>query len=98
MSNSIVSTPTKFQAGGVVNQLGEAGQEAIFPIERTAGGELGIKGTMQGGQQQQVAPNVNVPVRIVNVAESPQDYLGSSEGERVIVNIMNRNRGVLNAG
>lgn len=96
MSNTVVSTPTKFAAGGSFNnQLGEAGPEAILPLQKTAGGELGVKADMSGSQGPQQAPQVNVPVRIVNVAEAPQDYLGSSEGEKQIVNIMSRNRGVL---
>lgn len=93
-SNSVVSTPTQFAAGGKTNQMGEAGAEAILPLQRTAGGELGVRA--DGGQ----SPTVNVAppevnVRVVNVTENPQDWASSPEGTRTIVNIMNRNRGAL---
>lgn len=38
-TNSIVSTPTSFNMG----LMGEAGPEAIMPLTRTSGGDLGIK-------------------------------------------------------
>ena len=46
-SNSIVSSPTPFMfaSGGVPNLgvMGEAGDEAIMPLTRTSGGDLGVK-------------------------------------------------------
>ncbi len=45
-SNSVVSKPTMFAAGETFNNLmGEAGAEAILPLERTSSGELGVKTT-----------------------------------------------------
>lgn len=91
-SGSIVSKPTMFAAGGTTNNLmGEAGPEAILPLKRRPNGDLGIQA---GGGGQAPAPNVEVPVQVINVTERPQDYLGSAAGVKQIVNIMHRNREV----
>lgn len=43
-SNSVVSKPTAFgMAGGQTGVMGEAGPEAIMPLTRTAGGQLGVR-------------------------------------------------------
>jgi lambda family phage tail tape measure protein len=43
-TNSIVSTPTAFgMAGGRMGVMGEAGDEAVMPLTRTAGGQLGVR-------------------------------------------------------
>ncbi|HEK0905453.1 TPA: phage tail tape measure protein [Pseudomonas putida] len=43
-TNSIVSTPTAFgMAGGRLGVMGEAGDEAVMPLTRTAGGQLGVR-------------------------------------------------------
>ncbi|TWC11435.1 lambda family phage tail tape measure protein [Pseudomonas sp. SJZ085] len=42
-TNSIVNKPTAFgMAGGGIGLMGEAGEEAIMPLTRTAGGQLGV--------------------------------------------------------
>lgn len=60
-SNQVVSSPTPFYFanGGVPNLgvFGEAGSEAIMPLTRTSGGDLGVKAV--GGNQ-------NITVRVVN--------------------------------
>lgn len=60
-SGKIVSSPTvfPFAKGGVPNVgvMGEAGSEAIMPLTRTSGGELGVK--MAGAQQPSRVTNVN---------------------------------------
>ncbi len=49
-TNSIVSKPTAFGiAGGGVGVMGEAGEEAIMPLTRTAGGQLGVRALGSGG-------------------------------------------------
>jgi len=49
-TNSIVSKPTAFgMAGGGVGVMGEAGDEAIMPLTRTAGGQLGVRALGGGG-------------------------------------------------
>ncbi|WLH10310.1 phage tail tape measure protein [Pseudomonas hefeiensis] len=48
-TNSIVSKPTAFgMAGGGIGVMGEAGDEAIMPLTRTAGGQLGVR-AISGG-------------------------------------------------
>ncbi|MCE0464906.1 phage tail tape measure protein [Pseudomonas uvaldensis] len=48
-TNSIVSKPTAFgMAGGQTGVMGEAGPEAIMPLTRTAGGQLGVR-ALAGG-------------------------------------------------
>ena len=43
-TNSVVSKPTAFGiAGGGLGVMGEAGEEAIMPLTRTAGGQLGVR-------------------------------------------------------
>ncbi|MFK3945617.1 phage tail tape measure protein [Pseudomonas fulva] len=43
-TNSIVSTPTAFgMAGGRMGVMGEAGDEAVMPLTRTSGGQLGVR-------------------------------------------------------
>ncbi|WP_434676229.1 phage tail tape measure protein [Pseudomonas sp. D3-10] len=49
-TNSIVSKPTAFgMAGGGIGVMGEAGEEAIMPLTRTAGGQLGVRAISSGG-------------------------------------------------
>jgi len=49
-TNSIVSKPTAFgMANGKTGVMGEAGEEAIMPLTRTAGGKLGVM-AIGGGQ------------------------------------------------
>jgi lambda family phage tail tape measure protein len=49
-TNSIVSKPTAFgMAGGDIGVMGEAGEEAIMPLTRTAGGQLGVRAISSGG-------------------------------------------------
>ncbi|KAA8712949.1 phage tail tape measure protein [Pseudomonas cannabina] len=49
-TNSIVSKPTAFGiAGGGYGVMGEAGDEAIMPLTRTAGGQLGVRALGGGG-------------------------------------------------
>ena len=64
-SNSIVNSPTPFQfanGGGFgLGVMGEAGPEAVMPLTRTAGGQLGVRmaGT-QGSAQGNITVNVMV--------------------------------------
>ncbi|NWE68939.1 phage tail tape measure protein [Pseudomonas gingeri] len=49
-TNSIVSKPTAFgMANGKTGVMGEAGDEAIMPLTRTAGGALGVRAVGSGG-------------------------------------------------
>lgn len=49
-TNGVVSKPTAFgMAGGDIGIMGEAGDEAIMPLTRTADGSLGVKAIGGGG-------------------------------------------------
>lgn len=63
-SNSVVSSPTYFNASGyrpfaMGGVFGEAGPEAVMPLTRTAGGELGVKASGSGGTVVNVYNNAN---------------------------------------
>ncbi|HDS1811587.1 TPA: phage tail tape measure protein [Pseudomonas putida] len=63
-TNTIVSTPTAFgMAGGKIGVMGEAGDEAIMPLTRTSGGQLGVMAV--GGGSGGTAISVSAPVSMV---------------------------------
>ena len=72
-SNSIVSSPTPFYfaSGGVPNLgvMGEAGSEAIMPLTRTSGGDLGVK--VQGTEM-----NISIINNTDTVASAQSDEQG----------------------
>lgn len=64
----VVHGPTAFAfAGGRLGVMGEAGPEAIMPLERTAGGQLGVKAV--GAQQVQIY-NYGAQVETDNTGET----------------------------
>lgn len=70
-TNSIVSTPTAFgMAGGKLGVMGEAGDEAVMPLTRTAGGQLGVRAVGSGG-----GTSISMPMSLTLVTEDR-----SSEG------------------
>ncbi len=48
-SGGVVSSPTLFPMSTGIGLMGEAGSEAIMPLTRTAGGDLGVKAVGVGG-------------------------------------------------
>ncbi|MEM9250092.1 MAG: phage tail tape measure protein [Pseudomonadota bacterium] len=56
----IVSSPTTFPMRGATGLMGEAGPEAILPLQRGADGNLGVKMT-GSGRPVQVVVNVTTP-------------------------------------
>lgn len=64
-TNSIVSKPTAFgMAGGDIGIMGEAGEEAIMPLTRTAGGQLGVRALSGGSSGSTISINAPVTVAI----------------------------------
>ncbi|MBC3345445.1 phage tail tape measure protein [Pseudomonas sp. SWRI196] len=64
-TNSIVSKPTAFgMAGGGIGVMGEAGEEAIMPLTRTAGGQLGVRAISGGGSGGENVYNFPVAVSV----------------------------------
>lgn len=62
-TNSVVSKPTAFgMAGGDIGIMGEAGEEAIMPLTRTSGGQLGVRAL--GGGSSGSTISINAPVTV----------------------------------
>jgi len=77
--NSIVTRPTL----SPLALMGEAGPEAVMPLTRTSGGELGVRSETK----------MENKLKIINVMDREQ-YLAamqSEPGEKVIMNILRRN-------
>jgi len=91
LTNSIVTTPTRFAIGGVNPGVGEAGEggrpEAIMPLQRTRNGDLGVKVEGMGGNS---APVVHVEVNIMDgnakssSSDSNYDQFGQQLGQYII--------------
>ena len=88
----IVDRPTVFPMAQGAGLMGEAGPEAVLPLARTAGGDLGVNVASEK-QQDPIENNV----RIINVLDPSVvgNYLSTAAGERMIVNYMQRNKKVL---
>jgi len=62
-SGGIVNSPTMFpMSNRRTGLMGEAGPEAIMPLTRTSGGELGVK-AVGGGGSMVIAPQINITVQ-----------------------------------
>ncbi|MEX0955439.1 MAG: phage tail tape measure protein [Rhizobiaceae bacterium] len=59
-SGGVVSSPTYFPLGGRAGVMGEAGAEAILPLQRSADGRLGVAGGA-GAKPVNVVFNVSTP-------------------------------------
>lgn len=63
-ANGVVNTPTAFgMAGGQTGVMGEAGPEAIMPLTRTAGGQLGVRALNGGGSGTSIS--ISAPVTVI---------------------------------
>lgn len=85
-TNRIVSDPTLFAfgAGGQFGVMGEAGPEAIMPLERGPDGRLGV--TAQGGG----GGIVTTPIVAIG-DEAVANALASAAGERVVLTHVRNN-------
>ena len=57
----VVGSPTLFNAGGGLGVMGEAGAEAILPLQRSADGRLGVAAGGGGAGPVNVVFNVSTP-------------------------------------
>lgn len=83
-NGGVVNGPTFFPMNGSKTGLmGEAGPEAILPLKRGSNGKLGVE---TSGEK------VNVNTKVINVLDPSivGDYLNTSEGERLIMNVMRK--------
>jgi TP901 family phage tail tape measure protein len=83
----VLNRPTLFpMSNGGLGLGGEAGDEGLLPLGRDSRGRLGVRST-NGGENKS-------NIKIINIVDKSQfsEYLNSGDGERTIVNIMNRNK------
>jgi hypothetical protein len=79
--------------GGKLAVAGEAGPEAILPLSRGSGGELGVKAMVGGGS--------NVVVNVINESGSDTDISESqgADGERIVnVTVLKAVKNALSTG
>jgi len=88
-AGGVVDRPVLFPIAQGAGLMAEAGPEAVMPLRRGPDGKLGVaaEGT----------PTVENHTRIVNVLDPSvaADYMQSAAGEKVIVNVIRRNRNAL---
>jgi len=60
-NGGVVSSPTTFPMRGGTGLMGEAGPEAIMPLQRTADGRLGVQAMGGGGGPVNVTMNITTP-------------------------------------
>lgn len=86
----IVDRPVVFRMAQGMGLMGEAGPEAVMPLARLPGGDLGVKTT---GTPKEKAP-VPQNIRIINVLDPGivENWASSAAGERVIMNVIRRNQ------
>lgn len=94
-TNQVVASPTLFAfgKGGQLGVMGEAGPEAIMPLERGPNGKLGVQAHGAGGAPQSI--------KVINVWSddaAANAAAASPAWERVVINHVNNNRGALNGG
>ncbi len=100
-TGGIVNSPTLFRFADGTGMMGEAGPEAIMPLARDSQGRLGVRyegreAPQQSGRAISVQPAQN-NLRIVNAFDTSVvgDYMGSREGEKVIMNVIRRNQNTI---
>ena len=92
-TNSIVSKPTAFgMAGGKTGVMGEAGEEAIMPLARTAGGKLGVM--VVGGSGGGTSVSLSMPIMVMTDEESGRPEGAELDAEAFQRNMQERMRAV----
>lgn len=91
-TNQVVASPTLFQfgKGGQLGLMGEAGPEAIMPLERGADGKLGVR---NNGGSVSTAPT---KVVVVFGEQELANAMASTAGEKVTIAHVRNNWGSLN--
>ncbi|MBT2374870.1 phage tail tape measure protein [Pseudomonas fluorescens] len=84
-TNSVVSKPTAFgMANGKTGVMGEAGDEAIMPLTRTANGKLGVMSVGGGGGGTSIS--LSMPIMLMTDEES-----GKPDGAELDTELFQRN-------
>lgn len=93
-TNQVVASPTLFAfgKGGQLGLMGEAGPEAIMPLERGPDGKLGVRNNGGGA--------VAAPAKVVVVFGEQElaNAMASAAGEQVTIAHVRNNWGALNGG
>lgn len=91
-TNSIVNKPTMFAHGGGFGVMGEAGPEAILPLQRNSKGDLGVVSSSGGGLQSMKVEIKNESGSKMEVTSSTvsQDTEGMVLG--IVLNAVNTNK------
>jgi TP901 family phage tail tape measure protein len=86
----IINKPTIFpMSNGGIGLAGERDKEAIMPLNRDASGRLGVISENKESSK--------TPLKIINVVDQSMfnEYLGSGNGERRVINILRRNSNII---
>lgn len=87
-NGGIVSSPTTFPMRGGTGLMGEAGPEAIMPLQRTADGRLGV--AAQGGGGGAVTINMNISTPDVQGFRRSQSQIAAQMGRALSQGQRNR--------
>jgi len=95
-TNSVVSKPTMFAHGSGFGLMGEKGDEAIMPLTRTSGGDLGVKAL--GGSGGNSAPPVQINlINKTGTEASAKQEQPRWDGEKwvlgIVMDALDRNKG-----
>lgn len=96
LTNSIVSTPTRFAYGGKIGEVGEAGPEAILPLQRAANGSLGVRAMGLGGGGGNAPVNVQVYVTSEGSKSETTDPAYTQFGDQLGQYVQRQVYGILN--
>ena len=92
-TNSVVSKPTAFgMANGKTGVMGEAGDEAIMPLTRTANGKLGVMSV--GGAGGGTSVSLSMPIMVMTDEESGRPDGAELDTEAFQRNMQERMRAV----
>jgi lambda family phage tail tape measure protein len=87
-TNTVVDKPTMFRYGGGLGVMGEAGPEAIMPLQRGPDGKLGVSAQGGGNQRPVIDGRFVFQFDRENLVG---DYLTTPEGGRALVKAVREN-------
>lgn len=91
-TNQVVASPTLFQfgKGGQLGLMGEAGPEAIMPLQRGPDGKLGVQANGGGGRSV-----VTTPIVVIG-DDAVANAMAGAAGENIVITHVRNNWGALN--
>ena len=93
-TNKIVSRPTMFAHGGGFGVMGEAGPEAILPLKRMPGGDLGVRTDAHSANIPNIQVNViNNTGTLASVRQEEPRWDGGKWVLGVVLGAMEKNTG-----